>query len=112
MITQQDLQSAIAECIGTRNPDARTCIKLAAFYTIKEHLYPEGEDAAESALPAPGYSYATEPGAIDYDSGSDFSEMIAGRDPAEIWPIMDELMSTLRAMVPRLYDGVMRRLAK
>lgn len=112
MITEQDLRSAIAECIGTRNPDARTCIKLAAFYTIQQHLYPESVDAAESALPAPGYSYSVAPGAIDYDSGSDFAEIIQGRDPAEVWPVMDELMSTLQTMIPKLYEGVMRRLAQ
>ena len=30
MITEHDLKEAIAECEGNRNPDARTCIKLAA----------------------------------------------------------------------------------
>ena len=41
MITEKDLQEAIAECQGERSPNASTCIKLAAFYTIKEHLYPD-----------------------------------------------------------------------
>ena len=35
MITEMDLQEAIAECQGKRNPNADTCIKLAAFYIIK-----------------------------------------------------------------------------
>ena len=50
MITEQDLRQAIAECQGERNPDARTCIKLAAYLTIKEHLYPQvvdGKDMTE-----------------------------------------------------------------
>lgn len=38
--------------------------------------------------------------------------MIDGRDAAEIWPIIDELMSTVQALMPRLYDGVMRELRK
>ena len=41
MITENDLQEAIAECEGVRNPTANTCLKLAAFYTIKDKLYPE-----------------------------------------------------------------------
>ncbi len=45
MITEHDLQEAIAECQGKRNPDANTCIKLAAFYTIKEHLFPKNIEA-------------------------------------------------------------------
>lgn len=35
---------------------------------------------------------------------------IDGRNPDDIWPIMDELMSTLQVLMPRLYDGVMRKL--
>ena len=45
MITEKDLQEAIAECIGQRNPNANTAIKLAAFYTIKRELYGEDKDA-------------------------------------------------------------------
>ena len=41
MITEQDLQEAIAECQGERHPNANTCMKLAAFYTIKNELYPD-----------------------------------------------------------------------
>ena len=47
---------------------------------------------------------------IDYYSDTDFSRAIDGRNSADIWPIMDELMSTVQALMPRLYDGVMRRL--
>ena len=36
MITEQDLLEAIAECQGQRNPNANTCIKLAAYYIILE----------------------------------------------------------------------------
>ena len=38
MITEKDLLEAIAECQGERNPNANTCIKLAAYYTILDHL--------------------------------------------------------------------------
>ena len=40
MITEQDLQAAIAECEGVRNPTSNTCLKLAAYYTIKDKMYP------------------------------------------------------------------------
>lgn len=110
MITEQDLAQAIAECQGERNPNANTCIKLAAFYTIKNELFPKKREE-----PAHAYSFAAAPVEpadthIDYNSGTDFSQAIDGRDPADIWPVMDELMSTLQIMIPRLYDGVMRKL--
>lgn len=115
MITEQDLNQAIAECQGERNPNANTCIKLAAFYTIRNEMFGKPEQASE--LVSDTYklhSFAASPEqvetTIDYYSGTEFSEMIDGRSPDEIWPIMDELMSTIQALMPRLYDGVMRKL--
>ena len=110
MITEQDLQEAIAECIGERNPNANTCIKLAAFYTIKANLYP---DDRESELPQ-RYSFAPDPSEpadqVRYDSGSEFSDAIQGMETNEVLSIMDELMTTIKAMIPRLFDGVLNRL--
>jgi hypothetical protein len=39
VIRIEDLDTAIAECQGRRNPDAKTCIMLAAFYTIKREMF-------------------------------------------------------------------------
>ena len=112
MITETDLQEAIAECQGQRNPNASTCIKLAAFYTIRRELFGEGKEA-ERLSPAPAYSYAmqTEPEpTIVNDSGSEFARAINGRRQEEIWPLMDEMMDTIHAIHPRLYGAVMDRL--
>lgn len=113
MITERDLEQAIAECQGERNPNANTCIKLAAFYTIKNEMFGKPEQL-ERAEDAHSYSYAAPPvdtaDTLHYDSGTDFSRAIDGRNPDDIWPIMDELMSTLQVLMPRLYDGVMRKL--
>lgn len=101
MITKQDLQAAIAECTGQRNPDARTCIKLAAFLTIQEHLY--GELPSE-----PSYSYAV--GNIEYSGDSDFARAIQGKDTSFIMSVMDEMMTAVRVLSPRLYDSVLRKI--
>ena len=109
MITERDLEQAIAECQGERNPNANTCIKLAAFYTIRQEMFGKAEQ-----VNAPSYSYASaEPvdtRTIDYESDTDFSRMITGRPSEEIWPIIDELMSTIQVLMPRLYNAVMRKL--
>ena len=114
MITEKDLLEAIAECQGERNPNANTCIKLAAYYTIKNELFGNAEPVSNIDR-LPEYSYAAPPDpvetTIDYYSDTDFSRTIDGRPAADIWPVMDELMSTLRIVQPRLYDGVMRKLA-
>jgi hypothetical protein len=76
---------------------------------VKRELFGEPEQPAGRS-----YSFAAEPSTenplIDYDSGTEFSAAIHGRDPVDIWPIMDEMMSTVQVLTPRLYDNVMRRL--
>ena len=110
MITEQDLREAIAECEGTPKPTANTYIKLAAFYTIRDHLYPKVEKQKSLELPV-AYSGAAAPESkgITYDSGSEFSDVIHGLDPDRVFPVIDELMDTLSVINPRLYNGVMRR---
>lgn len=108
MITEQDLREAIAECEGQRNPSSSTCIKLAAFYAIRNELF--GKNGSDYDA-QPTYSYAAPPGAmVSYDGDSEFARTINGMDPAKAWPVMDELMDTVHTLMPRLYDGVMRRL--
>lgn len=107
MITEQDLQEAIAECKGQRNPNANTCIKLAAFLTIQRELYGTTD-------PVPSFSYAPpmieEEPTINYKKDTDFAMAVDGRKTGEILDIVDELMETLNVINPRLYDGVMRRI--
>lgn len=108
MITKTDLEAAIAECQGKRNPDAKTCIMLAAFYTIRNEMYGDAEKNQH-----PSYSYAPAPdrNRIEYSSDSDFSRAIYGKDADEILPVIDELMGTLQILQPRLYSAVINKLA-
>ena len=109
MITKEDLQEAIAECQGVRNPNANTAIKLAAFLIIRRELY--GEDP-------PSYSFAAEPPETVYSGTesvgeygeSDFLQAIQGKDPVAVWKIMDELMDTLKMVNERLYNSIMRKI--
>ena len=111
MITEQDLQAAIAECQGVRNPTANTCIKLAAFYTIKNELFGKSEQLDEKSYRLDDYSYASQPeNTITFDSGSEFSHIINGKSQDEVLKVIDELMQTLEVINPRLYDGVLRKL--
>ena len=127
MITEQDLQEAIAECQGERNPNANTCIKLAAFYTIKNELYGKSEQLTKDQVLSligdngfvnrSGYSYAPAPEEVEttitYQSDTEFGRMIHGRPASEIWPIIDELViEPIQALNPRLYDALFRKLKK
>lgn len=112
MITERDLQEAIAECEGQRNPNANTCIKLAAFYTIKQHLFPE-----EPLTPQVNYSRATAEeynltDAVNFDGESEFALAVQGIPQQKAWEVMDELMSTLQVLNPKLYKSIMRKMAE
>ncbi len=102
MITEKDLQEAIAECEGIRNPNANTCIKLAAFYTIKNELFGRTEQLQ-------AYSYASSH-STEYVSDTEFGRMVSGMNIDDVMELMDELMSTLQIVNPRLYESVLRKL--
>lgn len=108
MITRNDLEMAIAECQGERNPNANTCIKLAAFLTIQRELYGDDEK-----IEHPSYSYS--PAVVDdlihIDSDSEFARIVNGQNQKDVLPVMDELMDTLNAIQPRLYNAVLDRLS-
>ena len=105
MIKENDVREAIAEMQGERNPNANTCIKLAAYYTILDHLTGKQEPAVDYMA----YSGA-DPQAVSYEGDSEFARAIRGKDVLEVLSLMDELMTTLQVAFPRLYDGVMSKL--
>lgn len=108
MITERDLQDAIAECQGERHPNANTCIKLAAFFTIYDHLFPKQTEFVEE-VPKTIFKSVDEDIIGDYGD-NDFYRTIRGRKAADVWGVMNELMETLQVINPKLYDGVMRQL--
>ena len=115
MINEADLLQAITECQAERNPNAHTCMKLAAFYTILDHT----KGPAEKSAGPPAYSYAAGPveqaetpykDIVEYDSGTEFSTAILGKDSKKMWAVMDELMKVVQTIQPRLYDATMRKI--
>ena len=112
MIYEKDLDESIARYQGETNPSINTCIKLAACYALKHELFGEPEPL-ERAEYAQSYAFAPGPAedpVVMFDGDTDFAKSIDGRPQGEIWPVLDELMSTLYVLQPRLYNGVMRRL--
>lgn len=104
MITEQDLRAAIAECQGERNPNAQTCMKLAAYYTILNNMYPDTEQA---------YSFESTPSVketVDYYSETEFGQAVQGKSTADVLRLFDELATTIQVIQPRLYNGLMRKL--
>ena len=94
MITRKDLLEAIEKCQGQKNPNANTCIKLAAYYTILDHT------------PEDDYSYMSKP------SNSEFINVIRDKNVDEVIAVMDDMMEELQAVAPKLYYETMERLSR
>ena len=105
MITKKDLESAIAECQGKRDPDARTCMMRAACYTIKREMFGEEKEVEHFS-----YAHAPDRNIIDFDGDSEFARAVDGKLQEKVLPVLEELMETLRIIQPRLYNVVMERL--
>lgn len=103
MITERDLDEAIAECQGQPHPNANTCIKLAAYYIIKDYMVDSKANTSSEN------SFSTKSPEISYDSGTTFSDAIKGKKIDEVLEVFEELMTTLQAINPRLYASVMRK---
>ena len=99
MFSRKELLSAIAECeAGTNN--FQNCQKLATLYTIYDHLYTEPVTLQETVQ---------ENKIGDYGD-SDFLQTVSGKKAEEVWKVVDELMETVNALQPKLYEAVLRKL--
>ena len=117
MITEHDLQEAIAECEGQRNPTASTCVKLASFYTIRQHMFPQASKLESPPAGTMSYSYSGDsPNYADVDvirtnSESDFGKLADGMSMQDFMSIMDDAMQTLSVINPRFYNSIMQKLS-
>ena len=102
MITERDLYEAIAKCQVESNPSNSTCMKLAAFLTIKDYLYPRYEE------PYQQYSYSAPPmeqveNYIQTTGDSEFLKAVDGRKANKVWKLIDELVEAVKILHPRMY---------
>ena len=95
LITRKDLLEAIEKCQGQKNPNANTCIKLAAYLTILNHT-PEDES---------GFSFANRP-------SSEFMSIVKTKKTDDVLIAIDDLMEELQGVAPKLYYETMERLHK
>ena len=104
MFTQAELMDGIHELLEGKK-SIQNCEKLAAVYTVLDHLYPA------DSIPT-GYSGSSEVKAdyIPKYGDTDFLIAISGKNPADMWMLMDDLMTALFAINPRLYDSVMQKI--
>lgn len=110
MITEEDLRAAIAECEGQRNPTSSTCMKLAAFYTIQDRMFPAEQPVQQRNEAVPGYSYAPAREQRTYDSDTEFMQIARGMNTNDLLAVIDEIMTALSVYNPKLYAAAIRKL--
>lgn len=91
MISRRDLEIAVDELLNSQ-PTYQTCAKLADLYTILDHL-------------KVAYQEDSPP-----DQGSEFMQVIYGKNMGDVLKIIDELMEATHVLNPRLYETVIMRL--
>ena len=101
MFSKKELPDAIDE-LEASPATYQNAEKLATFYSLYDHLYIEKEPMSriESVREVK----------IDRYGDSEFLEAITDKKPEDIWMVMDELMSALQALNPRLYQATMDRI--
>lgn len=108
MITEKDLRAAIAECQGARNPNATTCIKLAAYYTILNALYPEKKEEPVNV------GYSTMPSYDEYvpqiKTESEFMDVCSQKDIVAVLEVLDEHMEAIKLLYPKEYDSIIEKI--
>lgn len=98
MIILDEINGEIAK-LEAQTQTYQTIERLAALYTVRDH----------NTIPT-GQITTAETGPVQVEAKSPFLSLCAGNPVCEVMAIMDELMSTIEVLMPRLYDGVMRRL--
>lgn len=105
MISEQELRAAIASTLSEHDPNAWTCVKLAAYYTC---LNATGQK--ENVEQAKQQSYTPveiiEP---EYSSTTAFGRAIRGKDREKVIAFLDNLISTsIRYALPQMYADILR----
>lgn len=100
MFSKRELVDAINECEKTPS-DYADCERLATFYTIYDHLYSDAKPAE-----------VTEERVIGNYGDSEFLKAVEGCKPADVWPIVDDLMNTMEVMHPQLYNKILIQIDK
>lgn len=69
--------------------------RLAWLYIVRDHaIISSGEEKGQEIITMPS---------VAISSGSEFMEVCSKEDASKVWRVLDELMSTLEILQPKLY---------
>jgi hypothetical protein len=97
MYNEAELLDAINELSDGRHT-IQNCEKLAAIYTVLDHL----------GTSPPRYSNSA--GGVEQYGNSAFLRAVTGKDERKVFALLDELMDALQVLNPNLYQNFMLKL--
>lgn len=109
MIDEREIRQWIAR-LECEDSSWANYARLAVLYAIQDH--DAAGSTARAAAPVAAYSEEPAPQRLRRYGDSDFLRAVDGKDPERVWPIMDELMDSLRVVNERVYNSVMGKLGK
>lgn len=92
MIDIEEIERTIDKLEHSRDTSYAACERLAWLYVVRDHLLPPAEGEVTRGL-----------------GGSEFLDCCDGVPYPALMQVLDEHMSALRAVQPRAYDAVIRR---
>ena len=100
MISMEQISGEIA-ALEEERPTHVTMQKLASLYIVRDHMAISNQKLTPTV--------AVE-NVVTLDSDTDFAKTINGKKSEWVWNVMDDLMSALAVIQPKLYESAMSKL--
>ena len=112
MLDAAEIRKEIAR-LEYEESDYKNYAKLADLYVIRKQM--QEEERGDGGRYVGYYSGASapvtaEPATVGEYGDSEFLLAVAGKDPAKVWAVVDELMDTLAMVNSKVYNSVMRKI--
>lgn len=101
MFSESELSKAITE-LEKAPSTFQDAEKLAVFYVIYDHLYKKQEPEIEPIKEV----------TINRYNGSEFYHAISCKKAHDVWRIMNDVMTMIKATQPQIYRGIIQRINK
>jgi transcriptional/translational regulatory protein YebC/TACO1 len=96
MLSVDTIEAEILE-LESNDTTYAVCSKLADLYTVRDHI--KSKAIAE-----------TNEAGIEYDTGTEFADAVNGKCYSDVFPVLDELMETIRLLQPRVYASAITKI--
>ena len=105
----QEIEWAISELERQESSESRYTL-LAALYTCRNQM----RESVQSAPRMAAYSEAAAPEVevLGQYGDSEFLVAAAGKDPARVMAVIDDLLDALQVVNKRSYDNIMRKISQ